>query len=186
MSDTAYMAEAIDFARTNRIWPFAAVIVHDVTGDILVRAADAAHISPIYHAEPLALHVLATEMPEFQDNSETFTLYCTAEIEPMGMGCLFWANLLGFSVSRAVYGATLNAINRIWDWGDQMDSRTFNHTFQHGAMTIDGPIMEKECLALFEQAHQYQETLAMKRPGKTLSMNPADFWEIVTPQGTRD
>ena len=46
-----YMRQAIAFAQEkNPVWPFATVLVNS-DGDIICKATDCAHISPLYHAE---------------------------------------------------------------------------------------------------------------------------------------
>ncbi len=139
---------------------------------------DAAHISPVFHAETLAIHQLATQYPEFKDSKKALTLYTTGECEPMGQSALFWANILGFAITRVVYGTSISTISRLWGWGEQMSSREFNKTFSHSMISIDGPLLEEECTALFEQARQHQQKLGLKRPGETLSNKLEDFWDI--------
>lgn len=70
---TTFMTAAIEFARnTNPIWPFGAVIAN-AKGKILCKATDCAFISPLFHAEALAIHALISH--NLYRDDEQLTLY---------------------------------------------------------------------------------------------------------------
>ena len=178
-TDEAYMQSAIAFAQQkNKIWPFSTLVVDDASGDILVKTTDAAHISPIYHAESYAVHLLATRYMDYRDSGKTLTLYTTAECDPLSQASIFWAGILGFSINRVVYGAPMETISDLWNFGKQMSSRDFNRTFSQSKVVIEGPCMEGACTRLFLAALELHKTFNIKRPSSMLSSNLEDFMNL--------
>lgn len=83
------MTAAIEFARnTNPIWPFGAVIAN-AKGKILCKATDCAFISPLFHAEALAIHALISH--NLYRDDEQLTLYTTCEPDTLSFGAIYWA-----------------------------------------------------------------------------------------------
>ena len=82
-----FIREALRYARLkNPIWPFAAVIV-DEHDKILVRVAECAHISPLYHAESLAIHALLSKFGH--DSFRALTLYTTGEPDVLSQSAIY-------------------------------------------------------------------------------------------------
>ena len=104
-----YIKQAIEFAKvTNPIWPFATLIVNK-QGKIICKATDCAHISPIFHAETLAIHALILGNIKTQGN---LTLYSTAEPDPMSQSAIHWANIAhDFGINKIYFGTSLQTIN---------------------------------------------------------------------------
>ena len=180
MNDNEYMEKAISFAKsTNKIWPFSAVLVDNESGKILMMATDAAHISPIFHAESHCVHLLATRFSHYRDSGKEMTLYTTCECDPLSLSSLVWANFLGFSVVRVVFGVRHAVLYKQWGWGEQISSRELNKTFTKSPVTVEGPLMEDECMQLFHEAYLHQKKLRTRRPGvATLSNKIDDFSKV--------
>ena len=75
------MQELVTFAQDkNPIWPFASMIVN-AQGKVLIKATDCAHISPLFHSESLAIHMLITKLK--LQNLNDLTLISTCEPDPL-------------------------------------------------------------------------------------------------------
>lgn len=104
--------EAIEFAKQiNPIWPFAALIV-DEDGNVLCKATDCAQISPLFHAETLAIHALVTNIG--YRKYESLTLYTTAEPDPMSQSAIHWGNVVhDLAIKRVCFGSSLKTIQQL-------------------------------------------------------------------------
>jgi len=119
-----YMQEAVSFAKkVNPIWPFAALIIDNNNKNILIKTTDCAHISPLFHAESLALHILVTKSNVKSFN--TLTMVTTAECDVLSMSSIYWARVVhDIEINRICYGVPLKKINDLWHAGIDISSKT--------------------------------------------------------------
>jgi tRNA(Arg) A34 adenosine deaminase TadA len=122
--------------------PFGAELVHTMSGERLMRAANAVgkEHDPSAHAEVRTIRLACSQLNSH--SLKGYTLYTTCEPCPMCMACALWARL-----DRVVYGATI------------ADAARFGHQIQIPAaevakrtdMTciVDGPVERDVCFALF-------------------------------------
>lgn len=168
------MEDLIEFAQnTNEIWPFAALI-SDQSGRTLVKAADCAHISPLYHAESLAIHVLAKNEVR---NLEHLTLYCTGEPDLSSLISLYWARITHeLKFDQIVYGTSCKTIYELLPFN-------LNMTLDQNQRISDGlelkmikGLAEKECDILFKKAKERQIQLNIPHPARLLSKCVENFF----------
>lgn len=175
------MQEAIAYgAQVNPIWPFSAMIV-DKEGRILVKATDCAHISPLFHAESLAVHTLIEEHPDrkFDD----LTLVTTAEPDPLSQSAVQWAAVThDIPIRTIVYGCPIAKIQEIWPFGIDISAKEINERSSGKPITFIGPVLEEGCYRLFLQAKERQKQVESDHPGrKVLSKNREDFVTLTLP-----
>lgn len=172
-----YMNIAISYAKqTNQIWPFAAIIV-DHLGNIAVKATDCAHISPLFHAEALAIHVYALNFGH--NYSTSLTLYSTSECDTLSQSVAYWANVTGIPIKTIVYGSSLESIKEIWPFGINIKADELMKHACGANIELLGPVLEDECLTLFKEAKAKQEAIGKPHPGRAiLSKNYEDFFCI--------
>lgn len=98
-----YMKEVIEYAQeTNPVWPFAALLV-DNEGKILCKATDCAHISPLFHAEALAIHALINS--KHNKDFGKLRLFTTAEPDVLSQSAIYWAKIAhDINVEHIFYG----------------------------------------------------------------------------------
>ena len=176
-----WMSQAIEFAKThNKIWPFSAVIV-DADNQILVHATDCAHISPIYHAESLAIHILITQVDK-NSYKRPLKLITTAECDTLSQSAVYWANIVHeLCIEEVYYGLSLEAITTMWPFGIQINSREIMEHSTTPDLKIEGPILNQECLKLFEAAKKLQAKINQDHPTEGIaSTKLEDFYQIGT------
>lgn len=173
-----HMQTAIDFAQArNPVWPFAALVV-DENDSVLVKATDAVHISPIFHAEVHAIHRFATEYQHL--NPRELTLYSTVECDTMSQCAVYWAHVLGIPIKKVVFGARYEAIRKMWDFGVNITASEVIEKSSDASVELIGPVPEDEYNALFLQAKERKKEIGGPHPGKkALSPNLNDFYELV-------
>lgn len=165
------MGELIELGITaNPVCPFACCII-DPCGQILVTAANAMHISPLYSAEGLAIHMLAGNYhckPE-----QELTLVTNAEPETGAISAMIWAKCCGINISRIIYGASRAGLKQIWE----CDFSPSSEEILAGVPEADrpelsGPIIEDDCLESFKEGKD------LKDEGSTpvLSLDLEDYW----------
>jgi len=138
--DRAFMQRALDEAR-QADFPFGAVIC---AGDELLgagRNSGARRGDPTAHGEMVAIEaVLATHGAERLRGA---TLYTSGEPCPMCMGAILWCG-----IARVVYAASIPELARrmpqITLRCEEIAARAF------APIRVDGPLMEREALALFD------------------------------------
>jgi tRNA(Arg) A34 adenosine deaminase TadA len=171
--DLFYMNKAIEFAEKNKCWPFSSIIVDNDTGDILVKATDCAHISPIFHSESYAIHQLALNFD--YKKFKSLTIYSTAECDLLSSGAVIAAIITGYNITRLVYGASQQDICDIWNF-KYTDTSSFTNK-----LDVKPHILRDECISIFKKAKLLQNEIDDLHPGKkTLSNDLNLFYELST------
>lgn len=172
-SDEFYIRKTIDFAEVkNKCWPFAALIVDNDSGNIIVQATDCAHISPILHAESYAIHLLALNFDYTKFRS--LSLYSTAECDLLSIGAVQAAKITGYNIERLIYGASQEDICNIWKF------KFFDTSMYANRFLVRKNILKEECLELFKNAKLLQEKINHPHPGKVyISKDINDFCEVM-------
>ncbi|MCH9631909.1 MAG: hypothetical protein S4CHLAM6_02310 [Chlamydiae bacterium] len=171
------MQAVIDFAKEkNKIWPFAAAITTK-EGKILCKATDCAHISPLFHAETLAIHALVTHNFKKQDG---LILYSTTEPDLLSLTALYWAQITHeLKFDKIVYGADALTIQELWAFDLNMPVKKSQDIIDSLNIEVLGPILEEKCNDLFCQAKDEQVKLGLKHPGRLLSNDSSDFYTLL-------
>ena len=143
-SDEYYMQMAINLAKSNPKAPFAAVIVDNVTGEILAEGLNASKINPTFHGEMVAINNCIKKHPNV-DWSKV-TLYTTAEPCSMCQSAVVWAK-----IPRVVFAASLEYLtthgwNQINIHASEINIKS---PFYKG--TITGGILANESNSLFSK-----------------------------------
>ncbi len=178
LTHTDYMRQAIEFAKdANPIWPFAALIV-DERGNILCKASDCAHISPLFHAEALAIHALIKENKS--KNLGRLSLYATAEPDVLSQSVIYWGKIAhDLNIYHIYYGAPLKIIQKLWSFGIDISAEEVLHRSHQPQAQIFGPLLEKECEELFLNAKKKQNEIHHPHPARgQLSHHEKDFYWI--------
>ena len=140
------MADIVAFTarsmKTERPVPFGSSIVHNRTGEVLLRALNAVarEFDPSSHAEVRAIRLATRRLKSV--SLAGYTLYTTCEPCAMCMSTALWARL-----DRVVYGATIEDANKhcnqihihATEIAERSDMRC----------KITGPVLREECYALF-------------------------------------
>ena len=166
------MGELIELGiSANPVSPFACCVI-DPCGQILVTAANAMHISPLYSAEGLALHMLAGNyhcQPEQQ-----LTLVTNAEPEYGAMAAIIWARCCSnISISKIIYGASTQKLSELWDCGFCLSGAKMLESIPEGLRpeTV-GPVIEDDCVESFAEG----KALKDEKETPVLSLDLDDFW----------
>jgi tRNA(Arg) A34 adenosine deaminase TadA len=100
-----FMQLAVDVSGGNASYPFGAVIVDHMTGEVLGRGVNGSSQSPMLHGEAVAINdYIARHGNQGWNRS---TLYSTGEPCAMCCGALAWAG-----VPRVVWGSSIGAIRK--------------------------------------------------------------------------
>ncbi len=160
---TTFMEQTIEFAQsTNPIWPFGAMIVN-AKGEILCKAADCAHISPLFHAESLAIHALITAK-QGQVHGK-LTMYTTCEPDTLAYSAIYWAKKVHeLQIDEIVYGTMLETITHLWVFGIDIKAKELIELSYKPSIILTGPFMERECNKLFMEAKEIQVKINSPHP----------------------
>ncbi|WP_263079444.1 hypothetical protein [Endozoicomonas sp. Mp262] len=170
---TEIMGELIEMGiNTNPVLPFTACIL-DPCKQILVTSCNAMHISPLYSAEGLALHMLAGNF--HSDDNQHLTLITTCEPDNGSLLAIYWASLQGIRISEIVYGATRDDIKASWPDDPGLPFSDYLGHFPaafRNSLKLTGPILQPECREIFQEGHD------MEKQGSypVLSMDIDQFW----------
>lgn len=150
------MRNTISFAqKTNPIWPFASMIV-DEEGHPLCVATDCAHISPLFHAETLAIHVLISA--GLERNNGKLSLFSTAEPDSLSQSAICWAKVTHeLDIAHIYYGSSLATIKNLWKFGIDIPAKEIVKRSKMSQITFSNAICEKECDSLFFEAKERQQ-----------------------------
>ena len=167
------MAELLELGLTaSPVRPFTACIM-DASGQILVTSCNAMHISPLYSAENLALHILASEYdcrPDFP-----LTLVSTAEPDDGSLMAWYWARSRGIQLTELVYGATREDIQGIWSDDPCRPLQTALEQFPapfRDSLTVHAPVLREECREAFAGGAE----LALSGEAPVNSLDLAQYW----------
>jgi tRNA(adenine34) deaminase len=149
---------------TARPVPFAAEIVHSVTGERIMRALNAVarQNDPSAHAELRAVRLACRKLGSY--SLKGYTLYSTCEPCPMCMANALWAGL-----DRVVYGATIADANRFCRQ-IRIPATELVERSDMRATVVIGPVCREECLALFTHP-KMQETLKTWNTAREVPVN---------------
>lgn len=167
------MGELIELGLTaNPVCPFASCII-DPCGQILVTAANAGHISPLYSAEGLALHQLALNYRCRPD--QKLVLLTNAEPDHASMGALIWARCYGINISKIVFGLSRPKLKEIWtcDYSyraEEVLARLGSDS--ESKPELIGPILEEDCIEAFEDGKSIHD----QGESPVLSRDLDEFW----------
>ena len=157
---------------SNPVCPFTCCIL-DASGQVLVTAANAMHISPLFSAEGLAIHMLAGHYrcrPEQQ-----LTLVTTAEPECGAMSAMFWGQTSGINISRIVFGVSREQLNTLWKCDFSPGAQEMIDRLPEKTATIpqlSGPTLEDDCMEAFEEGKKLYDESEIP----VLSMDLEDYW----------
>ena len=174
MSDfTEFMGELLELGmNANPTCPFTACII-DGSGQILVTACNATHISPLYSAESLALHIIASEFDCSTDHP--LTLVATAEMDESSLAALFRAKRRGINITELVYGASREDLKKIWK---DDPSRSLSIALEsypkpfRDSLTIHPPVLREECVDAFSEGAELKRS--GEAPVKSLDLD--QYW----------
>ena len=153
LSHEHYMEKAIEHAKNNPVWPFATVLVNK-EGDVILKAINAAHISPTYHGEMVAINECAEKHPEV--NLSDLTLYTTAEPCTMCSGAICWS-----CIDTVVYGTDIPYMNDLWDLDIQIRAHDVFSKSPHKPILVEY-VLKEQCDKLFVAAKKEQDKIAEK------------------------
>lgn len=174
MSDyTELMGELLELgANTNPVFPYTACIL-DSSGQILVTASNARHISPLYTAEGLALHRLVSEFDCQQKQS--LILFTTSEPDDLSLMAIYWARNRGIHINKIVYGLSRAKLKKIWPDDPSQSLGTnlkhFPKAFSN-SISIHDPVLEDECLNAFMEG----KAMFDRGDAPVQSMNIHQYW----------
>lgn len=140
-----YMRRAIELTANSPELPFAAVIVHLGTGEVVAGGWNKAADNPTLHGEIDAINNLIASAPAL-DRSE-LVLYTTGEPCPMCQGAILWCG-----IGAVVFGASIRFLIDI-GWrqidipADEVARRAPGWTCQ-----VVAGVLESECNELFLNA----------------------------------
>lgn len=143
-SDEYYMTIALNNAKNNIKYPFAALIVDNKSGKIMCQGLNSAYKdhNPTLHGEMVAINTCAKKYPKM--DWENSTIYTTAEPCPMCQTAIIWTKM-----PRVVYATSIDFMNtHNWDTiklrAEQLNSYA---DFYHG--TVIGGVLHEKTDPLF-------------------------------------
>ena len=170
---TELMGELLEIGMTaNPTTPYTACII-DHSGQILVTACNATHISPLYTAESLALHVITSEYD--CQLEQQLTLIATAEMDDSSLNAIFRARRHGVNITQLVYGATRQNIKAIWNNDPNrpiMESMKQYPADFRNSISINAPVLQEDCQEAFAEAQKIIEEGQV--PVKSLDLD--QYW----------
>ena len=160
LSHETIIGELLDMGlEVNPIRPDAACLF-DSDGAPLVTACSAVHLSPLFTAEGLVLHLYSQNFLSQEPSS--LTLCTTSECDPAAMATICQARSQGINIDRIIFGAPTTDINIIWMDQANIDSREILSSYPADIdIEIIGPIAREQCLEAFRVGKNLlDETLA--------------------------
>jgi tRNA(Arg) A34 adenosine deaminase TadA len=145
MNHEYFMRRAIELALEVPQFPFGAIIVKRVTGEIVAEGFNQSALNPTFHGEMVAINCCA-ELQQPTDWTE-FDLYTTAEPCPMCQSAIQWTG-----IAYVYYGTSIPYLQKNnWRQINIRASEVIAQTDFRNT-TIVGGILETECNALFDNA----------------------------------
>jgi len=146
MSPEDYMRLAIAMAQNIPQFPFGAVIVRRPTGEVLAQGFNRSANNPTFHGEMDVINRCAADHSPI-DWTE-LDLYTTAEPCPMCQSAIEWSGISTVYFGTSIPFLQSHGWRQIDIRAEEVARRTpFRQT------TVIGGILEFECNALFEAAH---------------------------------
>ena len=132
---------------------------------VLCKACDCAFISPLFHAEALAIHALISHKP--YEHHGKLTMYTTCEPDPLSFSAIYWAKKAhDLEIEEIVYGSTLETISKMWSFGIAVTAKELLDRSFKPSMQLTGPFMEHECNQLFMEAKERQAKINSPHPSR--------------------
>ena len=145
-----YMNMAIELACQNLKRPFGTVIIDSATGELAAEGINKAYTNPVLHSDMAALHALAAQYSDLDWGR--YTLYTTAEPNPMCMSAILWARL-----GCVVYGTSRETLAELGFRHIHISAReVVDQAVDLRCKLIPG-IMKTECDALFTAAAKLEK-----------------------------
>lgn len=143
-----FMKQAIERAKKVPACPFGAVVVNMHTKEIVGEGWVRVNKSPIWHGEMTAINSCPDVDKGF--NWKDVCLYTTGESCPMCQAAIIWTGM-----PLVVYGSAMPFLQK-YKFGEiDIRAAAVNDASRIGKCKIVGGVLEKECNALFENAHKY-------------------------------
>ena len=167
------MGELLELGVTaNPVHPYTACIV-DSTGQALVTACNAVHISPLFNAESLAIHILSQEFRCKPD--QPLTLISTAEIDHSSLFAVYLAWWQDIHITQLISGCSRTDLDTIWpDFTGQplVDALELYPSVFKESLTIQSNVLQEDCREVFADGY------ALEQEGKTpvLSKQLDQYW----------
>lgn len=137
-----YMRRAIDLTANVPELPFAAVIVHGESGEIVAEGWNKSSLNPTWHGEIDAINNLV-RADRGADGGELI-LYTTAEPCPMCMGAILWSG-----IDKVVFGSSIRfLLDTGWRQLDISAQEVADRSPGWRCTVISG-VLESECNELF-------------------------------------
>ena len=131
------------------------------------------HISPVYTAEGLSLHMLAGN---FKSHTEQLlTMITTCEPDNGSLMAIYWASHWGINIHEIVYGATRDDIKAVWPEDPSLPSQEYLKHFPESFtrdLKLTGPILQGECREAFQEGCNMKS----QNTAPVLSMDIEQFW----------
>ncbi|MDT7044114.1 nucleoside deaminase [Candidatus Nitronereus thalassa] len=147
MTPEDFMRLAISMARNVPQYPFGAVIVRRPTGEVLAQGYNRSSLNPTFHGEIDVINRCAADHAPL-DWTE-LDLYTTAEPCPMCQSAIEWAG-----IATVYFGTSIPFLQQLGWRQIDIRSEEVSRRTPFRDTTIIGGILEQECNALFEAAHQ--------------------------------
>ncbi|VTT96500.1 cmp deaminase : CMP deaminase OS=Endozoicomonas elysicola GN=GV64_11940 PE=4 SV=1: dCMP_cyt_deam_1 [Gemmataceae bacterium] len=137
-----YIRRAIELTTNAPDLPFAAVIVHRGTGDVVAEGWNKSSENPTLHGEIDAINNLIAAAPDL-DRSE-LVLYTTAEPCPMCQGAILWSG-----IGAVVFGASIRFLLDIGWRQIDVPAAEVARRAPGCKCEVVGGVLEAECNELF-------------------------------------
>ena len=142
-----YMRQAIAMAQKVPKFPFGAVIIRRITGELIAKGFNRSSENPTFHGEIDAINRCASAHSQI-DWTE-LDLYTTAEPCPMCQSAIEWAGITTVYYGSSIPYLQSHGWRQIDIRAEEVARRTpFRQT------NVIGGILEFECNTLFEAAHK--------------------------------
>lgn len=143
--DEIFMERAIAVARRNPQFPFGALLVNRLTGEVVAGGLNDAKACPVRHGEIDAIDRCAATLPDVEWLE--LCLYTTAEPCCMCQGAILWAG-----IGRVVFGTSIESLKLMgWKQIDIPAAEVIQRTPEAECHLVGG-VLEQECDALFRAA----------------------------------
>lgn len=148
--DARIMRRAIELAEHNRQFPFGAVITESGSETILAEGWNRGSENPTWHGEIVAINDFFSR--EQQPETESLTLYTTAEPCPMCQSAIHWAG-----IDRVVYGTSIPTLISLGFQQISLRASDIQCRAPFQECELTGGLLKEECDRLFKQARELVE-----------------------------
>ena len=169
---TSHMQSLMIYAKQkNPVCPFASMILNQ-QGDVIIKAANASHISPLFQSEPLAIHMLLTK--QVHTYAGPLTLISTGEPDPLSQSVIYWANAIhDLEITTIYYGANSEFLNTLLGMGIQIPAREIIERSSMCKISLI-PLLEKACITMFQEAQKTRKAIDNEHPARAILSHQID------------